>query len=303
MKTILVIIDGCRSDGLEQARTPNIDHMIEDGAYTLNARTVTPSITLPAHFSIFTSMLPQGHNVFTNTGFPQPLSTARSIIDVAKDHGKKTAAFYSWEQFRNLSAPGSLDHSCFINSSSEGNSDIEIAQAAACNLTSHSPDFCFIYFEGTDIAGHKSGFMSAEYLDAIETADTALGIILNELERTNLSDCYNIILHSDHGGINNHHLENTPEVMTIPWIAVGPGVKQKHIITDKVNIIDTAPTLAGLMNIPVHHTWQGQAVNEIFKPDVFETIQSQFLHSDSNSRPFVEANRQYSEYQISHASQ
>ncbi|MBC2712317.1 MAG: alkaline phosphatase family protein, partial [Desulfosarcina sp.] len=50
MKTILVIIDGCRSDGLEQAKTPNIDHMIENGAHTMNARTVTPSITLPAHF-------------------------------------------------------------------------------------------------------------------------------------------------------------------------------------------------------------------------------------------------------------
>ena len=72
--------------------------------------------------------------------------------------------------------------------------------------------------------------MSMEYLDAIETADTAIGIILNELERANLSDCYNIILHSDHGGINNHHLENIPEVMTIPWIAVGPGVRQNYII-------------------------------------------------------------------------
>ncbi len=283
MKTILVIIDGCRSDGLEQAKTPNIDHMIENGAYTLNAQTVTPPITLPAHFSIFTSMLPQGHNVFTNTGSPNPSSTAKSIIDVAKDHGKRTAAFYSWEQFRNLSAPGSLDHSYFINSNSVENSDIEVAQAAACNLNSRSPDFCFIYFEGTDIAGHRSGFMSADYLDAIETADTALGIILNELERTNQSGSYSIILHSDHGGINHHHLENRPEVMTIPWIVVGPGVKQKHLITGKVNIIDTAPTLAGLMNIPVHHTWQGQAINEIFKPSLSETIQPIFLHSESRT--------------------
>jgi predicted AlkP superfamily pyrophosphatase or phosphodiesterase len=90
-KTILVIIDGCRSDGLEQAKTPNIDYMIENGTHTLNARTVTPSITLPAHFSIFTSLPPIAHNVLTNTGSPQPSSIARSIIDVAKDYGKKTA--------------------------------------------------------------------------------------------------------------------------------------------------------------------------------------------------------------------
>ena len=290
MKTILVIIDGCRSDGLEQAKTPNIDHMIENGSHSLNARTVTPSITLPAHFSIFTSLPPIAHNVLTNTGFPQPSSTARSIIDVAKDYGKKTAAFYSWEQFRNLSVPGSLDYSYFMNSGSVESRDIEVAQAAAGYLNSRCPDFCFIYLEGTDIAGHRSGFMSMEYLDAIETADTALGIILNELERANLSDSYSIILHSDHGGINNHHLENTPEVMTIPWIALGPEVRQNYIIADKVNIIDTAPTLASLMDIPVHQTWQGRVISEIFEMNVFETIQLGLLHSESNSRPLVHCN-------------
>ena len=289
-KTILIIIDGCRSDALEQAKTPNIDYMIENGAHTLNARTVTPSITLPAHFSIFTSLPPIAHNVLTNTGSPSPSSTARSIIDVVKDFGKKTAAFYSWEYFRNLSMPGSLDYSQFINSGSVESRDIEVAQAAAGYLRSSSPDFCFVYFEGTDIAGHRSGFMSVPYLDAIETADTALGIILNELERANLSDSYSIILHSDHGGINNHHLENTPEVMTIPWVAVGSGVRQKHIITDKVNIIDTAPTLAGLMNIPVHHTWQGRAISEIFKPNDLEIMQFDFLPSELDKSSFIHSN-------------
>jgi arylsulfatase A-like enzyme len=143
------------------------------------------------------------------------------------------------------------------------NCDVEIAQAAAAYLTSSSPDFCFVYFEGTDIAGHKTGWMSKEYLDAIEMADTALGIILGELKKTNLSDSYTIILHSDHGGMGHHHMENTQEVMTIPWLAFGPGVRAKHRITENVNIIDTAPTLAGLMGIPAHHTWQGRAVSGV----------------------------------------
>ena len=289
-KIILVIIDGCRSDGLEQAKTPNIDYMIENGAHTLNALTVTPSVTLPAHFSIFTSLPPIAHNVLTNTESPNLSPTARSIIDVAKNFGKKTAAFYSWEYFRNLLMPGSLDHSYFINSGSVDNRDIEVAQAAAGCLNSYCPDFCFIYLEGTDIAGHRSGFMSAEYLDAIETADTALGIILNKLKKADLFDCYNIILHSDHGGIDHHHTENRPEVMTVPWIAFGPEVRQKHIITDKVNIIDTAPTLAGLMNIPVHHTWQGRAISEIFKTSIFEMVQPAFLNSEPDLRSSVHYN-------------
>lgn len=263
MKTILIIIDGCRPDGLTQAKTPNLDYMIKNGSSTLNASTVTPPITLPAHFSIFTSLKPIAHNVLSNTGSPLPSSDARSIIDVAKDFGKKTAIFYSWEHLRNLSAPGSLDHSHFIKSSSVENCDIEIAQAAATYLTSSCPDFCFVYFEGTDLAGHKTGWMSREYLDAIENADTALGIILEKLKRNNLADSYIIILHSDHGGINKTHMENTPEVMTVPWIVFGPGVKPRHKITANVSIIDTAPTLATFMNFPVHHTWEGHAITEV----------------------------------------
>jgi len=231
MKTILVIIDGCRSDGSQQAATPNIDYMIENGSHTLNARTVNPSITLPVHFSIFTSLNPISHNVLTNTGSPSPSSGARSIIDVAKDFGKKTAAFYSWEHFRNLSSLGSLDHSHLINSSSVENCDIEMARDAADYLISSNPDFCFVYFEGTDLAGHEAGWTSNEYLDAIEMADTVLGIILEKLKREGLPDCYNIILHSDHGGVDRHHMENTQEVMTVPWSAFDPGVKSKHKIT------------------------------------------------------------------------
>ncbi len=132
------------------------------------------------NFNIFTFLPPIVHNALTNIGSPEPSSLARSIIDVAKDYGKKTAAFYSWEQFRNLSAPGSLDHSHFINSGSTENFDLEAALVATGYLNFCCPDFCFIYLKGTDIAGHRSGSMSAEYLDAIETADTARGIILNE---------------------------------------------------------------------------------------------------------------------------
>ncbi|MCK5232844.1 MAG: hypothetical protein KAR13_21400, partial [Desulfobulbaceae bacterium] len=61
-------------------------------------------------------------------------------------------------------------------------------------------------------------------------------------------------------------------------------------IADKVNIIDTAPTLAELMNIPVYHTWQGRSISEIFELNVFETIQLGLLYSESNNRPFVHCN-------------
>ena len=258
-KTILIIIDGLRPDALVQADTPSIYNMIKNGSHTFNAQTVTPSITLPVHFSTFTSMVPIDHGVITNTGSPQPSSTSRGIIDVAKDCGKKTASFYSWENLRYLSEPGSLDHAFFINSYSRDNLDLNIAQAASGYLKLCQPDFCFIYLEAVDIAGHEYGFMSDEYISTIESADMAVGFILNN------ADQYNIILHSDHGGIGYHHLEKVPEVMTIPWVAYGPKIKQGYTITDTVSVIDTAPTLADLMGIPLHRSWCGKSISECLK--------------------------------------
>ena len=262
-KTILIMVDGCRPDALVQANTPSIDYMIDHGSHTLSAQTVTPSITLPVHFSIFTSMLPMGHGVLTNTGSPQLSSSSRGIVDMVKDCGKKSAFIYSWGHLRNLSTPSSLDYGYFINSGSEKNLDIDIAMIAADCLRQYCPDFCFIYLEGVDIVGHEYGFMSDKYIGAIEAANFAVDIILNELERSNLSDKYNIILHSDHGGIDKHHIKEVPEVMTIPWIAYGPDVKQNHVITSEVSVIDTAPTLAKIMGVPKHHTWRGNCVDEI----------------------------------------
>ncbi|MCF6265811.1 MAG: alkaline phosphatase family protein [Desulfuromusa sp.] len=263
MKTILMVIDGCRPDALSQAKTPVIDNMIKKGSCSLNAETVSPPITLPVHFSIFTSMTPIAHNVLTNTGSPMPSSEARSIIDVAKDFGKKTAAFYSWEHFRNLSTPGALDHAHLTKSNSVKNCDIEIAESVSSYLVSDLPDFTFVYLEGTDIAGHENGWMSKEYFEAIENADKAVGVILETLASNNLSNSFNIILQSDHGGVGRKHMHDVKEVMTVLWIAYGHGIKEQHRIKQDINVIDTAPTLAMLMNIPAHHSWQGCAVREV----------------------------------------
>jgi hypothetical protein len=55
MKTIPAIIDGCRPGRLELVKTPKI-YYIKNSAYTLNTSTIALPITLPVHFSIFTSL-------------------------------------------------------------------------------------------------------------------------------------------------------------------------------------------------------------------------------------------------------
>jgi predicted AlkP superfamily pyrophosphatase or phosphodiesterase len=263
-KAILIVIDGCRSDGLQKAHTPVLDGLVANGAHTLQAQTVQPSLTLPAHFSIFSSLRPYNHGVLTNAAVPAYTAGMRTIVDHARDRGKTTAAFFSWDQLKNIFAGGSLDCMCCWRTTDLDDSDLRIAQWAMDYTLPNQPDFCFIYLERTDYVGHATGFMSVDYLKAIEMADQAVGLILENLRGIGSGDTYNVLIQSDHGGVGDHHLKDCPEVSTVPWIAAGPAIRQGLSIDMPLSVLDSAPTLAAFMGIPAHPSWQGRVPN-IFK--------------------------------------
>ena len=263
-KVILVVIDGCRPDALEQTDTPTIDDLISRGSSTMQALTVEPTISLPVHFSLFTSLSPQDHNVTTNTGSPQLSSAARSLMEVVKYNRLATAAIYSWELLRNLSPPFALDASFYLDTNEKEYTDKDIMHAAIQMVNRQHPDFCFIYLEGVDQAGHAFGWMSEPYLAAVQEADNAIGKLLEALEENGLDEEYTIIVQSDHGGDGHLHLQPVENVIFIPWIVAGKEIRLGHKIQSPVSIIDTAPTVARLLGILPHYTWKGRAPDEIF---------------------------------------
>jgi arylsulfatase A-like enzyme len=125
-------------------------------------------------------------------------------------------------------------------------------------------DFCFIYFERTDYVGHVDGWMSPAYLKALEQADMAIGHVLIGLEKAGLRDSYHFVVLSDHGGSDHHHTTTDHVVMDIPWIASGPTIRSDHVIRGAVSIVDTAPTLARILEISPHPVWEGKVVDEVF---------------------------------------
>ena len=60
-KVILILTDGMRPDALTSCGHPFVEKMKEMSTYTLGARTVMPSITLPCHMSLFHSVDPARH--------------------------------------------------------------------------------------------------------------------------------------------------------------------------------------------------------------------------------------------------
>ena len=257
---VLFVLDGLRPDGLRQAHTPHMDGIFSGGAFTYRGRTVMPSATLPCHTSMFRGVAPERHGITTNTWVPQ-VRPVPSITDIVHGAGRRTSAFYNWEQLRDLADPGSLDRSYFLSNCREAEGDLAIADAAASCLGGEE-GFAFVYLGYTDIAGHNSGWMSDPYLDAIGNADTGVGQVLSVLDHSRTA----IILTSDHGGHEQTHGTEMDEDMTIPWATSAPGIPTGHEIAEQVNIIDNPPTIAAYLDLETPEEWTGKAVQSHLPP-------------------------------------
>jgi predicted AlkP superfamily pyrophosphatase or phosphodiesterase len=261
-RVILFVIDGMCPDGLLQAKTPTMHDLMKRGSVSLSAQTVWPSVTLPTHMSMFHGAPPAAHGVFSNEYQPMPDGQFPGIIEVVRGAKRRPVAFYTWDPLRDLSRPGGLVYSSFIDIyGPDGHgSDQAIAELAADYIVRTRPDFTFIYLGLTDETGHRFGWLSPEYLQAIEGADAAIAHVVGRLEGAGLLAGTACIVTADHGGHNHEHGSESPEDMTIPWMLVGPGVKAGYTIQGPVRIFDTAPTIAHLLGLPLPPQWQGRPV-------------------------------------------
>jgi arylsulfatase A-like enzyme len=93
---LLITIDTLRQDrvsayGKTSGLTPNIDRIAAQGVRYLHAYSPVP-LTLPAHASILTGLLPVRHGIHSNTGFRLD-ERVPTLASVAKSGGYRTGAF------------------------------------------------------------------------------------------------------------------------------------------------------------------------------------------------------------------
>lgn len=264
---ILIVIDGLRADALPIASTPEIDRLTARGSVTMTAQSVMPSVTLPCHVSLFYGALPAHHGVTSNT-WQTPRTPETGLLQLAHQAGLDTASFYTWEPLRDLAPPGILDMA-YLRSlgEPEDNRVYEIADAAAQYLA-HSPGaLAFVYLEAPDQAGHRFGWMSKRYLDAVTKCDRAISTIVAALEQAGSLAETVILVTSDHGGHDTRHGTDNPEDLTVPWIIAGPGIRGGHSIRENIDITATAPTLLHLLGIKIPADWTGTVPLEILVPE------------------------------------
>ena len=253
-KVILISIDGMRPDGLKGCGNAYVKELERLCAYTYSASSMTPSVTLPCHFSMTHSVTPQRHGILTNTYVPQ-VRPVLGIFEKIRAAKGNSAMFYGWEPLRDIAEPGALRYATYINAYRRESSDTVLTDAAIETISTDKPDFVFLYMVETDEkGGHDNGWMSEEYLRRISVAiDNAKRVI----ER--FADEYSIIIMADHGGHDRCHGTDMPEDMTIPLFFLGkeftPGVIEKPL-----SLLDIAPTIAKIMGIEPEMEWEGKAI-------------------------------------------
>ena len=249
---VFIAIDGLRPDALAVTRCPNLTLLRKRGAYSLCARSVMPSVSLPCFVSIFRSQPPQVHGVTTNV-WTQPPQPVLGLADLARGSKLRCGFFHNWEPLRNVNIPGALHVSFFRDNLHEGaDGDGVIAHEAMRYMRNDHPDFMFVYLGSVDIAGHDFGWMSDEYLKRVESVDGLVGMLLDALPAGATA-----LVTADHGGHNRQHGLDIPEDMTVPLFVVGPAVRAGYEISAPVSILDVAPTLARVLGLSAPGEWQG----------------------------------------------
>jgi predicted AlkP superfamily pyrophosphatase or phosphodiesterase len=257
---------------IQKADMPVFHEMVRDGAYTWEAYTIVPSITLPAHTSMLTGVGPQKHQVLWNDYEPDKgLVKVPTIFSIAKEHGLVTAMFVGKEKFKHLNVPGSVD--LFVWPQPEDDA-MAVAQAFVQALPQLKPNLCFIHFRDPDSAGHKFGVESPEKVQALEDCDHALKMIRDAIAANGLLADSVVILTADHGSHNitnaagkivGTHGNAESSDVEIPWVAWGKRVKPGFHITAPVVQYDTAATALWLLGIPVPESFWGRPVFTAFK--------------------------------------
>jgi len=134
---------------------------------------------------------------------------------------------------------------------------------AGSALAAGDADLVILLVGAVDAAGHAHGGDSPAYREAAVTADRA---ITRVLARVDLSQDA-VIVTADHGHTGRGgHGGTEPEVVTVPLIAAGAGIRPGATATD-ARLIDIAPTVSALLALPAPGHGLGRTLTEILTLD------------------------------------
>jgi choline-sulfatase len=285
---LLISIDTLRADylssyGFAQETTPNIDALAASGTRFENVISPVP-LTLPAHSSMLTGMLPTRHGIHDNLGY-RLSDEHTTLAELLRTHGFATGAIVSSfvldSQF-NLSqgfdsyddAIGEEHKIAYLN---ERKGD-ETTDLALRFLQAHRDEAFFLwvhYYDPHDDYDppepFRSRFGDDLYAGEVAFADEQVGRLVAKLSELELDDSTLVIVAGDHGEMLGEHEESThgffvyQSAIRVPLVFRWPGGVTPGTVSERVGLIDIVPTIAGLLGIAPPEEVQGRDLSSLLR--------------------------------------
>jgi arylsulfatase A-like enzyme len=210
---------------------------------------------------MLSGMTPVKHGIYWNIDDPD-LGKVKgpTLFSVVHEAGLSTAMVVGKLKLEHLNLPGSVDNFDYA-----GFTDRQVVREAVTVIQTDMPDLLFIHLPDVDSAGHALGWMSPGQLLAVSLTDRLIGEIVAALEAQGYLSQTLLIITADHGGSGFKHGSDSPEDLTIPWLAVGPGVPAGVTLRSEIITYDTAATALYALGLPIPDSWDGRPVEEIFE--------------------------------------
>lgn len=282
---LLITLDTTRADhlpayGYTKVKTPNLDKLASRSLIFEDAISHAP-LTLPAHTSILTGLLPITHGVRDNGGyFVDPKD--KTVAEVFKGKGYTTSAFVSayvliskwglgkgfdfyYDDF-NQAEYSEMNPRDIQRRGDE--TELEVEHWLDANKGKKFFSWIHLFdphdpYEPPE--PYRTEYKDIPYDGEIAFTDQVLGRLFDKLEQLQLKDRTIIVITGDHGEALGEHHEMTHSMFVynatvhVPLLVYLPGTKGKRI-SGTVRHIDIAPTLLELAGISSLNEMQGASM-------------------------------------------
>ncbi len=302
---ILISIDTLRADhlpayGYTKVATPAIDAFRREAVLFEAAYTHSP-MTLPAHASMLSGLLPTTHGVRANMGYsiaerlpwlPNILqrggyATGAAVSSfVLRRATGMAAGFDSYEDSISFAPGGGL-------TSYERPGPETLAKAVPWLAAHAGKPFFFFFHIYEPHAPYKPPASYAQkyplpYDGEVAFADEIVGKLFAELERLGLWERAAIVLTSDHGdGLGDHGEEGHGVLLyrstvQVPLLVKLPGGRLAGAkVATPAQLADLAPTFLGLAGLPVPPEMQGRSLVEIAERAAEDRPENRIIYAET----------------------
>lgn len=234
-KVLVISVDGLTPRALHilgRERAPGLHRLLRQGARTRNARTALErTSTLPNHVGMVTGRRvwagADGHGVWWNNhrrGSTVQQAAGEgvgSIFSRAQRWGFSAALFSGKAKLSIMerSWPRGVDR--YVRDANQA----RLTRATRRDLVKRRRAVTFLHMLAPDRAGHRHGYLSTGYLDAVQRTDRHIRLLLRAIDNhPRMKRRWVVVLTSDHGGARgatSHNDKTRFDNYRVPFVVWG----------------------------------------------------------------------------------